>query len=261
MEVVAVSGALGAEVSDIRLAEVTDDEFADIRDAFHKHCMLAFPGQFLTIDEHVAFAGKWGEWSISPFVTYLETHPCVLALTNRGKEHTVTEAWHTDSAFLPQPPALNVLSAHKVPIGGDTMWSNQYRAYERLSSGMKSLLEGVRAEYIGTVLAALGGSDDVPTTYHPLVRTHPETGRKALYMTKPGATISRLEGMTPAESRPLLDYLYDFSTQPDNVHRHHWSDGDVVMWDNRCTMHFAVHDYGDAVRDIHRISIKGDAPV
>lgn len=84
MEVVAVSGALGAEVSDIRLAEVTDDEFADIRDAFHKHCMLAFPGQFLTIDEHVAFAGKWGEWSISPFVTYLETHPCVLPLTNRG---------------------------------------------------------------------------------------------------------------------------------------------------------------------------------
>jgi taurine dioxygenase len=255
-----LSGAIGASVTGVQLAALTEHNFEAIRGAFLEHCMLVFPEQFLSIDEHVEFAARWGEFSISPFVGYLESHPCVLPLHNRGKEQAVTENWHTDSAFLAEPPALNVLSAREVPIGGDTMFSNQYRAYERLSSGMKRLIDRTRAEYTGARLASLAGSTEVPTMFHPIVRTHPETARKALYISRPVDSVPRFEAMTEAESLPLLRYLYDHSIQPDNVYRHGWSNGDVVMWDNRCTMHYAVHDYRDAVRDIHRISIKGTVP-
>lgn len=256
-----LSGAIGAEVTGVRLADLSEDEFEAIHAAFLEHCMLTFPDQFLSPDDHVAFAERWGEFSISPFVSYLDSHPCILPLHNRGKAGAVTENWHTDSAFLAEPPALNVLSAREVPVGGDTMWCNQYRSYDRLSSGLKAMLEGARAEFTGARLASLVDSDDVPATFHPVVRTHPETGRKALYISKPTDSVPRFEDMTMDESLPLLNYLYAHSTQPDNVYRHHWCNGDVVMWDNRCTMHYAVHDFGDtATRDIHRISIKGDAP-
>ncbi|MBT6275420.1 MAG: TauD/TfdA family dioxygenase, partial [Chromatiales bacterium] len=156
-----------------------------------------------------------------------------------------------------------ILSAREVPVGGDTMWSNQYLAYETLSSGMQALLDGVRAEFKGTRLAALSGSTGpVPSSFHPIIRTHPETNRKALFIGRPSDTSPRLENMTEAESLPILQYLYQHSTQPDRIYRHRWNNGDVVMWDNRCTMHYAVHDFGDAVvRDLHRISIKGAVPV
>ncbi|MGI9594836.1 MAG: TauD/TfdA dioxygenase family protein [Acidimicrobiales bacterium] len=260
IDVVPLSGAIGAAVTGVPLAAIDDEQFELIHRAFLDHCMLVFPEQFLTVDEHVAFAGRFGQFSISPFVTYLDSHPCVLPLKNRGKAGAVTENWHTDSAFLAEPPALNVLSAREVPIGGDTMWSNQYRSYDRLSDGMKAMLDGVRAEYTGARLASLVGSDDVPASFHPIVRTHPETGRKALYVSRPVDSVPRFEGMTDEESLPLLRFLYDHSIQPDNIYRHHWRNGDVVMWDNRCTMHYAVHDYGEATRDIHRISIKGTVP-
>lgn len=256
-----VNGAVGAEVSGVHLAAVTDGEFEQIHQAFLGHCMLSFRDQGLDEDEHVAFAARWGEFSESPFVTYLETHPGILPLHNRGKSGAVTENWHTDSAFLEAPPAMNILSAREVPVGGDTMVSNQYRAYEQLSPAMQDILSTLKAEFTGTRLAALFGVDEIPRSFHPLVRTHPETGRKSIYLTRPGDSVPRFEGMTEAESMPLLQFLYQHSTTPDNVHRHHWRKGDVVMWDNRCTMHFAVHDYGDsAVRDIHRISIKGSVP-
>jgi len=260
MTVVPLSGSIGAAVTGVRLTALADGQFEQIHEAFLEHCMLAFPEQFLSVDEHVEFAGRWGEFSTSPFVTYLESHPGVLPLHNRGKDGAVTENWHTDSAFLAEPPALNVLSARDVPIGGDTMWSNQYQAWDRLSDGMKDLLEGVRAEYTGARLASLVGSTDIPSMFHPVARTHPETGRKALYISKPVDSVPRFEGMTDAESLPLLHYLYEHSTQPDNIYRHHWQNGDVVMWDNRCTMHYAVHDYHEEPRDIHRISIRGTAP-
>jgi len=255
-----LSGALGAAVTGVRLGELDDAQFATIRQAFLDHSMLVFPDQFLSEDDHVSFASRWGEFSISPFVTYLDEYPAILPLHNRGKAGAVTENWHTDSAFLDEPPALNVLSARDVPIGGDTMWSNQYNSYERLSDGLKAMLDGVRGEFTGARLAALAGSEDVPRNLHPIVRTHPDTGRKALYISKPVDTLPRFEHMTAEESLPLLEYLYAHSVRPDNVYRHHWRNGDVVMWDNRCTMHYAVHDYGEEVRDIHRISIKGDVP-
>jgi len=262
-EVTPLTGSIGAEVKGISLARLTPEEVTEIKSAFLTHCMLVFPGQFLSIEEHVEFARLWGEASTSPFVKYLEDFPCVLPLTNRGKSGTVTENWHYDSTFLPAPPAATILSARDIPVGGDTMWSNQYLAYETLSDGMKALIEGVRAEFTGARLSKLAGSDrPIPRALHPVVRTHPETGRKALFVGRPGDTVPRLENMTEAESQPILKFLYEHSTQPDRIYRHRWSNGDVVIWDNRCTMHYAVHDYGDdATRDLHRISIKGTVPV
>lgn len=262
IEVRPVSGAIGAEVVGVDLTAINEEIFAAIRRAFLEHCMLVFRDQHLDIEQHMAFAARWGQFSISPFVSYLPEYPGVLPLTNRGKAATVTNNWHYDSAFLPEPPALTINSARQIPVGGDTMWSNQYLAYEALSPGLKDMLAGRRVCFTGARLAALTGAEKVPSTFHPIVRRHPETGRDALFLGKPGSTVTHFEHMTVEESLPLLTFLYEQSVEPDRVYRHQFRDGDVVMWDNRCTMHYAVHDYGDtAVRELHRISIQGDKPV
>jgi len=262
MEVKPLTGSIGGEVTGVKLAELDATGFEAVKDAFHAYCMLVFPGQFLSVEDHITFASWWGEAGTSPFVKYLEDYPCVLPLSNRGKAGSVTENWHYDSTFLPAPPAATILSARDVPVGGDTMWCNQYLAYDSLSEGMKSLLEGVRAEFTGIRLAELAGdTSNVPFSLHPVVRTHPETGRKALFIGRPGDTVPRLEGMSDEESLPLIRFLYEHSISPDRIYRHRWRNGDVVIWDNRCTMHYAVHDYGDdAVRELHRISIRGTEP-
>ena len=140
-----------------------------VRKAFLDHCMLVFPAQFLTVEDHMAFAARWGEFSITPFVDYLDGYPGVLPLSNRGKSKTVTENWHYDSTFLPEPPSMTILSARDVPVGGDTMWSNQCLAYETLSAGLKAMLDGMRAEFTGARLARLAGSEaPVPSSFQGL---------------------------------------------------------------------------------------------
>jgi taurine dioxygenase len=262
IDAVPLTRSIGAEIIGVQLRAIDDEIFGEIRQAFLDHCMLVFRDQHLSVEEHMAFASRWGEYSISPLVSYLPDYPGVLPLVNRGRENSVTNNWHYDSTFLPAPPALTINSARQVPVGGDTMWSNQYLAYETLSAGLKETLAGRRVCFTGARLAALTGSAEVPSAYHPIVRRHPETGRDALFLGNPGSTVTHFEGMSPEESLPLLKYLYDHSVEPDRLYRHRFRNGDVVMWDNRCTMHYAVHDYGDiTVRDLHRISIKGDKPV
>ena len=262
IDVLQLTGSIGAEVRGIKLQFIDDATFAAIRAAFLDNCMLVFRDQQLSIEEHMAFAARWGEFSVSPFVDYLPDYPGVLPLVNRGRAKTVTNNWHYDSAFLAEPPSLTINYAREVPIGGDTMWSNQYLAYENLSPGMKNMLAGRRICFTGARLASLTGAKEIPTMFHPIVRKHPETGRRALYLGMPGSTVSHFEDMSVEESLPLLQYLYQHSVEPDHIYRHRFRNGDVVMWDNRCTMHYAVHDYGDTVvRNLHRISIKGDKPL
>lgn len=261
LQLTPLTGHIGASVEGIKLASLTDSQFDAVHQAFLDHCVLVFPSQHLTLDDHVGFAARWGDFSTSPFVKYLPDHPAVLQLNNLGKANAVTENWHYDSTFLPAPPSLTMLSARRIPVGGDTMWSSQYHAYETLSEGMKRMLHGVRGEFAGTRLAKrVGKESEIPFSLHPVVRTHPETGRKALFVGHPGDTLRGLEDMTEEESLPLIEYLYAHSTKPDRVYRHHWVEGDVIMWDNRCTMHYAVHDYGDQTRELHRISITGEQP-
>lgn len=255
-----LSGAIGLEVLGAELAqEPRPGERDTLRQALlDSDGVLVFPDQFLTPAAQHEFAKMWGEPIVTP---HLAPHaysgqPDVLRVTNVGKERAVTEQWHCDSIFLESPPSITILAAQDIPgAGGDTMWANQYLAYNRLSPGMQRMLEDVRGVFAGEAPDTSTGERVEVRTLHPIVRVHPETGRKALLLSHPGDSLVCFEDMTDAESRPLLDFLYSHATQPDLVYRHHWRAGDVVMWDNRSTMHYAVHDYGDSERNLSRVTV------
>jgi taurine dioxygenase len=259
IEVRPVSKALGAAIRGVDLNDpLADADLAAIRDALLDFGMLVFPAQHLQPDGQERFARWWGELVVLPYLAAhaVAGHPAVLQVRNTGKENTVTENWHFDSAFFPEPPSITILAAQVLPaIGGDTMWANQYAAYDALSDGMKGLLSRLRIRFAGTTVADDGTRQPLVTA-HPAVRPHPETGRQALAVGRPGESVPGFEGMTDAESRPILTFLYEHASSPEFVYRHHWSDGDVVMWDNRCTIHYAIHDYGDAERTLNRVTVR-----
>ena len=263
MQVIPLTGSIGAEVKGVNLNKAIDDDtFNKLHDAFLEHCVLVFRNQDLQPQAQIAFGKRWGELvQQNPLLKGAGGYPELIQVTKIPKETASTEAWHYDSPYTPVPPKISILAAVCVPHGGDTMWCNQYQSYDRLSAGMKRMLEGVRVKFVGLRLGRMLGADlkDLPAAVHPIVRTHPETKRKALYVGH-RETARQLDGMTYEESRPLLDFLYEHSTQPDNIYRHMWREGDVVMWDNRCTMHYAVHDYGEQERVLNRITLKGEVP-
>lgn len=263
VEVRPLGVALGAAVTGVDLnAGLDDDQFAVVHRAFLDHCVLVFPGQHLRPPGQEAFARRWGKPMVLDYLRAhaVDGHPSILQVRNTGKANTVTENWHIDSVYFERPPKLAILAAQHLPdTGGDTMWANQYAAYEALSEPMRRLLEPLRALFAGTVVDDDGNRREVRTP-HPVVRTHPETRRRALAVGRPGASVPAFEGMTEDESRPLLEFLYGHAARPDFVYRHRWSQGDVVMWDNRCTIHYAVHDYGDGERTLNRVTVEGDAP-
>jgi taurine dioxygenase len=259
-----LTGSIGAEIKGVDLKHPLDDtSFSIIHQAFLDHCVLVFRGQSLDPPAQMTFARRWGEVLDAPYLKPIEMpgQPGMLVVPNLGKERSyTTEVWHTDLSFMPTPPALTMLAAQVVPeAGGDTMFASQYRAYDTLSDGMKGILQGLRGVHGGGRLAGLFGIEDsaLPQS-HPIVRIHPETGRKALYV-NPLYTYS-IEGLTQAESRGLLDFLFQQACRPDFTYRHQWAPGDVVMWDNRCALHYAVHDHGDAPRVMNRTVIAGDLP-
>jgi taurine dioxygenase len=259
-----LAGSIGAEVKGVDLKHPLDDTtFATIHQAFIDHCMLVFRRQFLDPATQMTFALRWGKVLDAPYLrpTEMPGHPGMLVVPNMGKTMSyTTEVWHSDVSFMPAPAALTILAAQVVPeVGGDTMFASQYRAYETLSEGMKHILEGLRGLHSGGKLAGLfGTADTTPRQSHPIVRTHPESGRKALYV-NPLYTQS-IEGLTDAEGRGLLDFLFQHVCRPDFTYRHQWALGDVIMWDNRCVLHYAVHDHGEAPRLMHRTVIAGNIP-
>jgi taurine dioxygenase len=259
-----LTGAIGAEVKGVNLNHsLGEGTFATIHQAFLDHCMLVFRGQFLEPEAQTAFARRWGEVLHAPYLKQIEMrdHPDVLAVPNLGKARAfTTEVWHSDLSFTPAPPAHSILAAQVLPeAGGDTMFASQYLAYESLSEGMKRLLQGLRACHGGAKLAAVFGNEEtIPPQSHPIVRTHPETGRKGLYVNR--LYTYCVDGLTEAESRGLLDFLLEQISRPEFTYRHQWAPGDVIMWDNRCTVHYAVHDYGDVPRVMHRTTIAGEIP-
>jgi len=263
LKITPLTGSIGARVDGIDLnAPVSDADFAVLHAAFLEHCVLVYRGQFLRPASQVAFARRWGKpVQDNPLLKGIDGFPDIIQVTKIPKINASTEAWHYDSPYTPVPPKISILAALTVPRGGDTMWCNQYNAYERLSPTMQKMIEGLRVKFVALRLGRMLGyaASDLPSAVHPLVRTHPETGRKALYVGH-RETAQQIEGMTPEESRPLLDYLYQHSTSPDNFYRHMWEEGDVVMWDNRCTMHYAVHDYGEQGRVLNRITMEGEVP-
>jgi taurine dioxygenase len=268
-----IAGAIGAEISGVDLAGEVDDATVDaIRRVWLDHQVIFFRDQPLPPAQFLAFARRFGEPIEYPFVKGIEGFPEIIPVVKLEHE-TVNFGglWHSDTAYLETPPMATMLIAREVPPhGGDTLFANMYLAYERLSDGMKRLLDG---------LVAVNSSAKADTTRtredrvrdsaradarreyvseHPVVRTHPETGRKALYVNI-GHTL-RFKDMTEAESAPLLNYLYQHQTRPEFTCRFQWRVGSIAFWDNRCALHNPINDYHGFRRVMHRVTLAGDRP-
>jgi len=275
MNIEALSPALGARISDVDLADavVLQAEKQRIVDAFHQHLVLVFPKQNLDPESHMRFTHLFGKTEPHPLRTRrtVDGFPEILVLENRtGKRGARNDYWHSDISHSDKPPACSILYAIKVPEGkGDTMFCNMYNAWDTLSDGLREMLSELKAVHSGEPTMRRnneeGGDalriDSVPPpNAHPVGRTHPDTGRKALYVNPHFTT--HFEGQTKEESKRLLEFLCNRATVPENVYRHRWSVGDVLMWDNRCTMHYAVRDYEEGdVRYLHRTTAAGERPI
>ncbi|WP_432492599.1 TauD/TfdA dioxygenase family protein [Kineococcus gypseus] len=266
--------SFGARVHGLDLARATDAQVRALRTALAEHKVLFLPGQHdLDPDSQVAFGRRFGDVTEShPVVPGVdEEHPEIYALDSA--EGGFADVWHTDVTFVRRPPLGSVLRAVVLPpLGGDTQWADLQLAYESLSAPVQRLADQLTAVHDGTrefgyYLAQRQGRETtwegerfralVPVE-HPVVRVHPETGRKGLFV-NPGFT-SHIAGVSDAESRYLLDLFYAHTTKPEHVVRHRWSVGDVAIWDNRSTVHYATRDYGDQRRVMHRITLRGDEP-
>lgn len=272
-----IAGALGAEIEGVNMAEPMGNQvFQEVHDALMEHQVIFLRNQHVSPGEHVAFARQFGTLHVHPYAPSLEEHPEVLILKSSKENRSAANAWHSDVTFQEEPPMGSILLARQVPDhGGDTMWANMYAAYESLSDRMKGYLDGMTA--LNTAgRAAFEKAYDKQTTdgrkqeiqsdrtslapaEHPVVRTHPVTGRKALYVNS--IFTQKLVGVSGKESKAILEFLFDHLKRPEFTCRFRWEEGSVAFWDNRCTQHYAIADYGDATREMHRVTVNGDRPV
>jgi taurine dioxygenase len=276
IEVHPIAGACGAEIDGVRIGDDLDDAtIGEIRDALNRHCVIFFRDQEFDAERHKAFARRFGEIFVHPNYRGLQQDDeIVMVRREPGDKHIVGEEWHADTTMVEAPPMGAILYAIEVPpYGGDTCFANQYLAYDTLSDGMKRLLEGLRAVHSDRMVAGPQAGRNAhrstkvredaawreTVSSHPVVRTHPETGRKLLFVNH-SYTVG-IEGMTEAESRPLLDYLLEHGHRLEFTCRFRWEKGSVAFWDNRSAKHLAVHDAGPHRRLMRRVQIAGDRPV
>ena len=268
-----LSGGIGAEIGGIDLAHASDAEIAAIRRVWLDHNVVFFRDQNLPPADFLALARRFGTPVEYPFIKGIDGFSEIIPVLKLPDERVnFGGIWHTDTSYLEVPPAATMLVAREVPShGGDTLFASMYLAYEALSVGMKRLLDGLicisssaKADVSRTREDRVrdGKRDDAKTLYeaaHPVVRTHPETGRKALYVNVAHAL--RFADMTVEESAPLLGFLFDHQIRPEFTCRFQWSAGALAIWDNRCTLHNPINDYHGQLRSMHRITLAGDRPV
>jgi taurine dioxygenase len=272
MDVHPVAGALGAEILGVDLAKLDDAIVAGIRREWLDHLVIFFHDQDLTPAQFLTFARRFGEPIEYPFVKGLDDYPEIIPVLKLAHE-TVNFGgiWHSDTAYLDAPPMASMLIAREVPpAGGDTEFANMYLAYETLSEGMKRMLEGLVAVNSSSAAdvsrtredrlkdSARADAKKEYVAAHPVVRVHPETGKKALYVNS--AHTVGFEGMTKEESAPLLQYLFRHQVRPDFTCRFRWRPGSIALWDNRCAQHNAINDYQGHRRLMHRITLAGARP-
>ncbi|MEM7405647.1 MAG: TauD/TfdA family dioxygenase [Pseudomonadota bacterium] len=274
LEIRPISGALGAELHGVDLAAaLTDDTVAGIRRALLDHGVVFFREQSFDTETHKSLARRFGDIFIHPFL--ISDEPEVVTIVRETTdERIVGEDWHADTTMMPEPPMGAILHALEVPpFGGDTLFASQTLAYEALSTGMQRMLSGLRAVHSDRLVAGPGAaarsrgrSTKARTgpewhetiSHHPVVRTHPETGRQCLFVNH-SYTVG-FEGMTEAESRPMLNWLMDWGHRPEFTCRFRWAPGSVAFWDNRCVKHLAVDDAQAGRRVMRRVQISGDQP-
>ena len=266
-----LSGNIGAEIDGVNLKKISKEQFKEIKIVFGKYGVIFFRNQNLSPEEEIIFAELWGEININRFFTNLEGYPKIALVSKEpDQKKNIGGAWHTDHTYDLEPAMGSILFAHQVPKkGGDTLFSSMYAAYETLSDGLKNTLKNMygrhssrhvfgtsRAERNDDTVGRIINSDKAKQdAIHPVVITHPQTGKKALFV-NPTFTLG-FDGWSDEESKPLLNYLYSHATKPEFTCRFKWEEGSIAFWDNRSTWHLAVNDYHGQRRLMHRITING----
>lgn len=272
-----VSGALGAEIHGLRIdRELSNRESEQLHAAFLDHKVLFFRDQQLSPQQQLGFARLFGEPEVYPFIKGLDDAPEIIEiLKTETDKKNFGGSWHSDTSYMPEPALGTVLYGLEIPdAGGDTLFANTALAYEALSDGMRDLLDGLHAVnssehgYAGGRAAAMSRLDAMGQTYkteatvyesvHPVVRTHPQTGARSLYLNR--SHTRQFEGMSVEESRPLIEYLCAHMVRPEFTCRFRWRPGSVAVWDNRTTLHYALDDYPGKRRRMRRITLKGERP-
>ena len=277
IEVAPLAGALGAEIHGVDLRALEGQAaWNEIHRAFLDYSVLVFRGQELSPADLMRVGARFGEPCHYPFVTGMEGYPYVFEVVKEPAEKkNFGGAWHSDTAYLKQPPLATLLHAVQTPShGGDTLFANTCAAYDALSEGMRKVVDGLvgvnsaELKYAGGRTAQHGKlkamkvhdteSADQYISEHPVARSHPETGRKAVYASRSHTT--HFKGMTEEESAPLLNYLVQHQTRPEFTCRVRWAPGTLTVWDNRCTQHNAVNDYHGQRRHMRRITVGAQTP-
>jgi taurine dioxygenase len=275
IRVKALSPMIGAEIEGVDLSKpLSNAQFDDIHSAFLRHHVIFFRGQTLTPEQHIAFGRKFGTLNIHPYVKGMADYPEILEIIKEPSDRiNFGGGWHSDMSFLEEPALGSILHAQEVPdVGGDTLFASQYAAWDVLSEGLKATLMRLTAIHSAAEEYGAGGhssakrasmdsevtGEDVPEYEHPVVRTHPETGRKGLYV-NPAFTL-RFKGWTKKESRPLLEYLFDVSKREAFTCRFRWTPGALAFWDNRCVWHYALNDYHGQRRHMRRLTVGAQTP-
>lgn len=267
-----LAGALGAEISGIDLkCRINPEIINEIRTALLEHEVIFFRKQDIAGKHHLALANAFGKAVIHPAYPQLEDTPEVNKLINDKDNPSKIELWHTDMTFMKAPPLGSILRAYKIPkFGGDTLFASMSAAYQGLSDKMQSFLSGLTATHdfcfgFKESLEEAGGRErlkkaieDNPPVSHPIVRTHPESGKKALFVNC--LFTKQIDGMKANESRALLQMLYEHAVIPEYSYRLRWEENTIAFWDNRITQHKPINDYFPHYREMHRITIAGDTP-
>jgi taurine dioxygenase len=275
IQAIPLSPALGAEISGIDIAGgVTDEQFTELRQAFVDFSVIFLRDQDITPEQHIAFAERWGKINVNRFFQPTDNYPVIAEVRKEADQKAnIGSSWHTDHSYDQCPAMGSILYAREVPsVGGDTLFSSMYAAYDALSDGLKRMLLNMCAEHssrhaFGEGAYANADLDDIggrlgnmaaATQYalHPVIIRHPLSGRPALYVN--GDFTVKFEGWTRDESQPLLEYLYAHARQNEFTCRFHWRKGSIAIWDNRATHHCALNDYQGERRLMHRITIDGE---
>ena len=262
-----LTAALGAEIHGIELSALDDGALAELRKLWLDYKVLFFRDQHLTIEEHVAFGRRFGELELHPFAPDLPEHPEIVHIASTPDRPYAANVWHSDVTWRKAPSLGSILRGRVIPpVGGDTCFANAVLAYERLSDEWKARVDGLAASHdymkvFGRRVPPEKREEmraKYPVSHHPVVRTHPETGERAIYTNR--SFVTHVDGVDAAESEAILDHLERAIMDPNVQCRFRWEKDSLAMWDNRCTQHFATDDFWPEERRMERVTIVGDEP-
>ncbi len=265
LEIKPLTERIGAEVFGVDLTKpLSNSHVQQIHDALMAHCVIFFRDQAINHEQHETLGRHFGQLALHSGVSGIEGHPYIVKIHgDADSKHVAGERWHSDLSCDEEPPMGSILALHTVPeVGGDTLWTNMYSAYDALSPRMKVYLEGLTAEHNGEIIYRPITKEPnrvFPISNHPVVRVHPVTKRKCLFVNR--QYVTKINELSRQESAAILDFLFDHCEEERYQCRFRWKPNSIAFWDNRCTMHQAVWDYFPKTRSGYRVTIAGDKPI